>query len=443
MGPLASVHGWSAWTVYVVSLLIGVGFGGALEMAGFGDSRKLTGQFYLRDMTVLKVMFGAVISAAVLLGLFSSLGLIDMTLVWVNPTFLWPGVVGGLLMGVGFMIGGFCPGTSVVAAATLKLDGIIFLVGVAIGIFLFGETLPLVQDFWLSSNHGHLTLPEVFGVSTGEILLAVVGVGLGSFALAELSEAKFGTSGASREMRLLPRSVLGWSGVGLLALGALVAAVLGEPTAEERWARISPEAGARLANRSVYVHPYEVAEITRDTNLFTVVLDVRAESDFNLFHLKGSRNLSLTQLADPRQVEQLAGLPDNTVFFTVSWDETAATQAWRLLVAQRLPNTYIVEGGINNWHHIFVPPPCLLRERGGEHQDDQRAFTYLRAVGDCCNTAYPEVAYKQIPTDCWLDMTDEAQARSTAGSAPVPAPSIAFEHKVKLKKAKAVTGGCG
>jgi len=118
--------------------LIGVGFGGVLEMTGFGDTRKLAAQFYLRDMTVLKTMFTAIVVAAALVSGATAFGLLDMSRVWVNPTYLWPGIVGGLVMGVGFVVGGFCPGTSLVAAPTGKVDGMIFLAGALPGVRLFG-----------------------------------------------------------------------------------------------------------------------------------------------------------------------------------------------------------------------------------------------------------------------------------------------------------------
>src|SRR5512133_1506847 len=88
---------------------IGFGFGAVLELGGFGDTRKLAAQFYLRDMTVLKVMFTAMMVAAVLVAGAASFGLLDMSRVWVNPTYLWPGIAGGLVMGVGFILRGFCP----------------------------------------------------------------------------------------------------------------------------------------------------------------------------------------------------------------------------------------------------------------------------------------------------------------------------------------------
>ncbi len=444
MGPFARTMEWSTTTVYIVSFLIGVGFGGVLEMAGFGDSRKLTGQFYLKDMTVLKVMFGAVVMTAVILGMFSSFGWIDMTQVWINPTYLWPGIAGGLAMGVGFMIGGFCPGTSVVSAATLKIDGIVFLVGAGMGIFLFGLTLPAFEGFWLSSNYGHLTLPEVFHTSTGTMLLFVAAMGLFSFMLAEVAEARFGDGKNEEELRLLPRRLASWAAVGLLVLAAVVTAAKGDPSPSDLWARIAPEAGKLLEDRSVYAHPLEVAELTRDTNVYTVILDVRPEADYNLFHLRNSRSVSLDRLADAAFVKTLAAMPANTVFFTVSWDEKAATEAWKRLKARGLPNVYIVEGGINRWHEVFPPPPCLGKPAGEPHADDTPAYTYFRAVGDCCNTAYPELAYKEIPTDCYLEMVhDASEAHSAAGVHVPEGPKMPFVHKVKLVRKKAVTGGCG
>ena len=108
---------------YLIFLLIGFGFGYVLESSGFAHSPKLAAQFYFKDMTVLKVMFTGIIVAMVLIFGSTAFGWLDYRLIWVNPTYLWPGIVGGLIMGVGFIVGGFCPGTSLVAMATGKIDG--------------------------------------------------------------------------------------------------------------------------------------------------------------------------------------------------------------------------------------------------------------------------------------------------------------------------------
>ena len=188
--PLTEVLGH--YGSYVVYLLIGMSFGFVLELAGFGNSRKLAAQFYFQDMTVLKVMFGAIIVAMVLIFFSTAVGLLDYNLLWVNPTYLWPGIVGGLIMGAGFIIGGFCPGTSLVAAATLKKDGIFFVLGVMFGIFLFGETIDRFAIFWNSSYMGRFTLPELFGLPTGVVVVGVVVMALVMFWGAEKLEQRFG-----------------------------------------------------------------------------------------------------------------------------------------------------------------------------------------------------------------------------------------------------------
>ena len=124
--PLSEIFGH--WGSYIVYAIIGFAFGYVLELSGFGNSKKLAAQFYFKDMTVLKVMFGAIIVAMLLVFGATAVGLLDYNLIWVNPTYLWSGIVGGLIMGFGFIIGGFCPGTSLVSMATGKIDGIFFIV---------------------------------------------------------------------------------------------------------------------------------------------------------------------------------------------------------------------------------------------------------------------------------------------------------------------------
>lgn len=159
-----------SWLVY---LGIGFAFGFILESSGFGDSRRLAGQFYFKDLAVLKVMFTAVAVCMVLLFWAVALGWLDYYEVWVNPTYLWPGVLGGLIMGVGFILGGYCPGTSLVSMATLKVDGMFFVGGVATGIFAFGDTVSLFYRFWNSSNMGKFTLPEWLGLDTGVVVFLI------------------------------------------------------------------------------------------------------------------------------------------------------------------------------------------------------------------------------------------------------------------------------
>lgn len=166
----------------VVAFGTGVGFGFFLERAGFGSARKLMGQFYLTDLSVFKVMFTAIVTA--MLGLFylGRAGLLDLSLVYVTPTYLLPQIAGGLVLGVGFVIGGYCPGTACVAVSTGKLDAVVFLAGVVFGIFLFGEAFPLVKGFYGATPMGPVTLPELLGVPYGLIVFLVALMAVGGFA---------------------------------------------------------------------------------------------------------------------------------------------------------------------------------------------------------------------------------------------------------------------
>ena len=188
MAPFDVMSHAGTITYALTFILIGFGFGAALEMSGFGDTRKLSAQFYLTDMTVLKVMFTGIIVAAVLIFSASAFGLLDFGRVYVDETYLWPGIVGGLIMGVGFVIGGFCPGTSIVATSTLKVDGMFFLAGTGVGVWLFGETVGSFEPFFLSSDMGRYMLPELFGLPLGVTVLIVVVAALFMFCLFQISD---------------------------------------------------------------------------------------------------------------------------------------------------------------------------------------------------------------------------------------------------------------
>ncbi|MBE0689466.1 MAG: YeeE/YedE family protein [Anaerolineae bacterium] len=369
--PLQSLLG--QWGAYLVYMIIGFSFGYVLEIAGFGKSTKLAAQFYFKEMTVLKVMFGAIVAAMVLIFLASALGLLDYNLIWVNPTYLWPGILGGLIMGFGFILGGFCPGTSLVSAATFKIDGIVFALGVFFGIFLFGETVGLYEDFWYSSYMGRFTLPQLFNADTGIVVLALVIVALLAFAGSELAEKYIGKMDISKAPKWR------FSLAGVVILVAVAGLLIGQPTNADRWATIAPEEQVRLAERAVQIHPAELLQLTTDRRLITYVIDVRDESDFNEFHLMDAHHVPLNRLLDT--VPELHFQPANTVFVVTSNDETASTEAWRMLKAESVPNVYILEGGINNWLNTYADAAFQAENRVATREDDRLSYTFAVALG--------------------------------------------------------------
>lgn len=191
MGPIIPLAGISDEINFLVAFAIGLGFGFALEQAGFSSSRKLAGMFYGYDTTVLKVFFTAAIVAMLGLLFLSDFGLLDLDIVYVNEYYLYSAIIGGVIMGAGFIIGGFCPGTSVVAAAIGKIDALWFLGGSLIGILLFAETYPLWETLHNSGYLGSPRLSEVLGIKSGVLALLIILAALGMFALGELAERKF------------------------------------------------------------------------------------------------------------------------------------------------------------------------------------------------------------------------------------------------------------
>ena len=181
-------HVWQN-VFYVVT---GMGFGFALERAGFGNSNNLAAQFYLTDMRVLKVMFTAIITAMLLVFWADALGFLNYSQLFINPAYLGSGILGGLIFGMGFVIGGYCPGTALVSMATLKLDGLFFVIGLAGGMTVFGETIDHFRVFYdTSGNLGVMTLPQALNIPQGVAVLGVVIMALGMFWAAEKTERFF------------------------------------------------------------------------------------------------------------------------------------------------------------------------------------------------------------------------------------------------------------
>jgi hypothetical protein len=176
----------------LIAFVIGIGFGFFLERAGFGNSRVLALQFYFRDMTVFKVMFTAIITTMTGLIFFNAFGWLDLDSIFINPSYLWPGIVGGIIMGAGFVIGGYCPGTSVVGLSTLKMDALFYIIGALLGMFVFGEIIPMAYDFYTSGLVGEsLTLPRLLGIPAGVVGFIVILIALGGFWGSEYLEKKF------------------------------------------------------------------------------------------------------------------------------------------------------------------------------------------------------------------------------------------------------------
>lgn len=396
-------------------VLIGFGFGFILESAGFGDARRLAGQFYFRELAVVRVMFTTIVTAMLLVFAASALGVLDYEDVWVNPTFLVPGIVGGLIMGVGFIIGGYCPGTSLASAATGKLDGMFFVAGALFGMFVFGETADRFASFMMTTDWGRYTLPELFGVSTGVVVIGVVLLAVAMFTFMDVLHDTLWRYEDKGGFELLGRTwkpaVLLVPALGLAGLGI----ALGQPDLQGKWDLRASEYQAKLDDRAVHIDPGELLAYMHNDDVDLKIVDVRDESSFNLFHLQDAEHYAVDEL------DALWGVDEekpNRLFVTVANDETESLQAWKHLTAMKVPNVYILDGGMNHWldrfkeHDSGCAPPVQA--------PDTLRHGFCHAIGDRHGASKPS----------HHDLEHEAEVRP-------------WEKKVKLEVKARKGGGCG
>lgn len=177
-------------TSLISAVLIGIFFGLFLERGGLGDPHKLTGVFYLTDFTVPKVMFTAIVVAAAGLHLLSDVGLLDMSRVWIVPTYFWPQIVGGAIFGVGFVICGYCPGTAVAGFASGRLDALAVMAGIAAGSLVFAVAYPYISGFYMSSPMGKTFLPAMFKTGHWQVIGILAGIAFVMFVIMEIYERR-------------------------------------------------------------------------------------------------------------------------------------------------------------------------------------------------------------------------------------------------------------
>ena len=191
MGPLIVNEIISENTNLFLAFIIGIGFGFVLEANGFSSSRRLAGMFYGYDTTVLKVFFTAAIVGAIGLLFLSLFHWIDLSYIYINPTYLWSTLGGGVIMGAGFILGGYCPGTSFCAASIGKIDALAFIGGMFIGIIIFTEGFPIWENFYNAKFLGAPLLSDMLGTSRGVLTFIIILIALGMFWVGEWSEKKF------------------------------------------------------------------------------------------------------------------------------------------------------------------------------------------------------------------------------------------------------------
>lgn len=326
---------------FVVAIVIGIAFGFILEQAGFSTSKKLVGLFYGYDFTVLRVFFTAGIVAMLGVIALNHFGLLDVNLIYVNPTFLWSAIIGGLIMGIGFVVGGFCPGTSVCAAAIGKIDAMVFIAGSFLGVFIFAEGYPLFEELYKAEAWGNITVFEILGVSQSLTAFVMVVFAVTAFWLTAIIEQKVnGKPNPEFEPRKLYYS---------LTAVALIIGISSFAMPDRRSAMLGKVNNIEFV-KSYPIESMDVDELTfklidDDKNL--QIIDLRSKAEYDSLNLPKSHNLTLIELFDKDANKLLA--KRNIINVFVANDENTAKQAAILAKELGFNKISYLEGGMKRF----------------------------------------------------------------------------------------------
>ncbi len=326
---------------YIVALFVGIGFGFILEQAGFSTSKKLVGLFYGYDFTVLRVFFTAGVTAMIGVIALNHFGLIDINLVYVNPTFLWSAIVGGIIMGLGFVIGGYCPGTSVCAAAIGKTDAMVFIAGSFLGVFVFAEGYPVFEGLYKASNWGSPRLFESLGISQALFAFLLIVVAVGAFWMTTSIENK--VNGKPNPEFKPIKLYVGLTGIAFVV--ALSAFILPDRR-EELINKVSDESYIKTSDVRLMTNDELAFRLIDDDNDLQII-DMRTAKEFNQMSLPKSTNFTLQNLFD-KEAHQLLSLKGKRNVFMGN-KLIDSKKAALLAMELGYKDVYALEGGLNKF----------------------------------------------------------------------------------------------
>ncbi len=327
---------------FIVALIIGILFGAILEQAGFSTSKKLVGLFYGYDFTVLRVFFTAGVVAMIGVLALVHFGYLDMNLVYINPTFLWSAIVGGLIMGLGFVVGGFCPGTSVCAASIGKIDAMIFVAGSAIGVFIFAEAYPIFEPLYKAANLGSPQIFETLGMSQSLFAFLLAVVALTAFWAVSIIENKVNKI-EEPSIKFTPYYI------SLAAIGLLISVSAFVFTNKED-DMISKVQDSSFVNSFTinYIDSDELAFRLIDKDTKIQILDFRTGKEFDKFKLPASTLLTVNNLfeKEPNQILRIKGIER----IVVAENEKEAVKNAVILTELGYKNIRVLKGGLEQFN---------------------------------------------------------------------------------------------
>ena len=336
--PIFGGGQFPAALTFIPALIVGFGFGFVLERSGFGRASVLVAQFYGHDMRVFKVMFSAIVTAMVGVAVASGAGVLDLGAVYVPETFLWAHLVGGLVLGAGFIISGYCPGTSIVGFASSKWDALLTVVGVVAGSVLFGEFYPLIKSLYLAQAKGAFTFSDLLGLRFELLAAGVTLFAIAMFVVAEKAEGFFSRRRALPAPDTLTRPAKQLlAGLAVISLGATALLLVPPSTTpvNSQISRTTPIDATTLAKKLVGA-PRSIT-----------VIDLRADAKCNKHRIPMA--YCLKQIAS-----SLENLPANRPLIVYADGQTGDLPRSLARFSGRI---FRLEGGFASWTALVLRKP--------------------------------------------------------------------------------------
>ena len=328
----------------VVALIVGIAFGFILEQAGFSSSKRLAGLFYGYDFVVLRVFFTAAATAMTGLILLSYFGVINLGLIYINPTFIYSALIGGAIMGAGFIIGGFCPGTSVCAAAIGKLDALLFVAGVTFGALIFGEIYPFVKDILTAGSLGDLMVYDALGMSRGFFAFVLVAFAITAFVITSYIENRVNGKAASL-LSFKPGKSKAIIGFALIIAFALIFMPDKKSRALTNLSEMNPE---MLKSEIEMIDSDELAMSLISECRDIHVIDVRNEENFKRNNVPGAVNIPFNSLSEAEWRTELSKTDRTNIFYGIDSEEALKAAMLSKMLGDN-SEAYALNGGFDDF----------------------------------------------------------------------------------------------
>jgi rhodanese-related sulfurtransferase len=361
MTPLTETGWFGPSGALLAAPLIGFAFGWFLERGGLGSAPKLAGQFYLTDLTVFKVMFSALLTA--MLGAFwlDRLGLLQLDLVYLPETYVLPQALGGMVFGAGFLVAGLCPGTSCVAAAAGRRDGLGVMAGMLLGVLIFNVGFAWIAPLYSATPLGAVRLTDLAHTTLGVGIAVVTGAALVGFIATRMVEPPVAARGTHHTA---------------LATAALLLSGGAAFVDHSRADFISaPELADRIIQRS------------GDQRIF----DLRPQQAFEQFHIPSASQIT---------VEDLARTPIAAHTSVVVYGDARRTvsEAVRVLHTRGHQDVRVLREGLHEWLARVHEPRLAVDATPAERAEFERAAVLSRFFGGVPLAGVPR---DDVPTGYW------------------------------------------